>query len=109
LLALLLNVRIEPQSTLAEFAEDLFIVLAERGRWRINPRTAVGKGKRRQRYAESTLDPGGGLVAVNDAAARELWIGDGFRHRKKRPQRGRLAARGSFIWIFSSLTLAFPK
>ena len=58
----------------------------------------MGKGKRRQRYAESTLDPGGGLVAVNDAAARELWIGDGFRHCAH--ARGRHVARLQELFPF---------
>jgi hypothetical protein len=65
----------------AEFAENLFVVLAERWRRRVNARTAVGEGERGDRHAEPTLHSGDGGVAVNDTAGRQLWIGDGFSHR----------------------------
>ena len=43
-------------AALTEFAENLFVVLAECGRRRINLGAAVSEGKSRQRDAEAALD-----------------------------------------------------
>jgi hypothetical protein len=51
-------------------------VLAERWRRRNYAGAAVGEGERREWHAETTLHSGGGGVVVDDAAGRELRVGD---------------------------------
>src|SRR5437899_1401108 len=51
----------------AELGEDFFVVLAERGRGRVDARTAMGEGARRQWHAKPAVDAMTGGVAVNDA------------------------------------------
>src|SRR5215204_4855633 len=65
----------------AELTENLFIVLSERRRRRINSWTSIGEGERRDRHAETTLHSSSSCMAVNDAAGGQLWIRDGFSHR----------------------------
>ena len=52
----------------AELGEDLVVVLAERGRRRVDPGPAMGKGEGGKRDAEPALHAGGAGMAVNDAA-----------------------------------------
>src|SRR5262245_37454471 len=58
----------------ADLREDFLVVLAERGRRRVDARAAMRKGEGGERHAEAALDAGRGGMAVDDAAARELRI-----------------------------------
>src|ERR1700745_891076 len=64
----------------AEAGEVFFVVLAERGRGRVDARTAMGEGERRQRHAKPAVDAMTGGVAVNDAAGRQLRGGERPAH-----------------------------
>src|SRR6516164_4120863 len=75
----------------AELGEDFFVVLAERGRGRVDARTAMGEGERRQWHAKPAVDPMTGGVAVNDAARCQLRIGKRLAHGAH--ARGRHVAR----------------
>src|SRR6266566_7409583 len=51
----------------SEFGENLLVVLAERGRRRIDARPAMGKHEGCERHAEAALYSRDGGVVVNDA------------------------------------------
>ena len=53
----------------AELGENLLIVLAERGRRRLDARAAMREHERRERHAEAAVDTGRAGVAMQDAAA----------------------------------------
>ena len=71
--------------------ENLVIVLAERGRRRVDARAAMREREGRERHAEAALDARAASVAVNDAAGRKLRIGERFAHGAH--ARGRHVAR----------------
>src|SRR5258708_16124787 len=78
----------------AELGEDFFVVLAERRRGRVDARTAMGEGERRQWHAKPAVDLMTRGVAVNDAPRCRLRIGERpapGAHPRGRP-RARLAA-----------------
>src|SRR6266542_2967134 len=52
----------------SEFGENLLVVLAERGRRRIDARPAMGKHEGRERHADPARYSPRRWVAVNDAA-----------------------------------------
>src|SRR5260221_12907183 len=64
----------------AELGEDFFVVLAERGRGRVDARTAMGEGERRQRHAKPAVDPMTGGVAVDGAPRCPLRVGEPPTH-----------------------------
>src|SRR5215471_10138061 len=72
------DARLPPRT--AELGEDFLVVLAERGRGRVDARTTMGEGERGQRHAELAFDPIAAGVAVNDAARRQLRIGERLAH-----------------------------
>ena len=57
-----------------EFLSNLFAMLPERRRRRINAWPAMREGEGRERDAETAFNSGRSGVAVNDAAGRELRI-----------------------------------
>src|SRR6266403_2750683 len=75
----------------AKLGEDFLVVLAERGRGRVDARAAMRKGEGRERHAEAALQSGGGGVAVDDAAGCKLRVGKRLAHGAH--ARGRDVAR----------------
>src|ERR1700756_3662591 len=73
--------RIRRCAKLAEFSENLIIVLAELGRRRIDTWAAMSESECGERHGQFTLDARTCRVAVNDAAAPKLRIGQSFPHR----------------------------
>src|ERR1700730_10721031 len=54
-----------------QFRENFLIVLADRGRRRVDARAVMGEAEGRDRHPETALDARGGSVAVDNAAARD--------------------------------------
>src|SRR6478609_1505008 len=64
----------------AELAQNVFVVLAERGRRGVDAGTAMGEGEGGNGHAESALDSVGGGVAMDDSAGGELRVGKCLPH-----------------------------
>src|SRR5437763_9163397 len=75
----------------AKLAEDFLVVLAERGRGRVDAGAAMCKGEGRERHAKAALKSRGGGMAVDDAAGRKLRVGKRLPHSAH--ARGRDMAR----------------
>ena len=60
--------------------ENLVVVLAERRRRRVDARAAVRELEGRERHAEAALHAVGGGVLVNDAARRDVRVGQRLGH-----------------------------
>src|SRR5829696_9038495 len=64
-----------------ELSQNLLIMLAERGRRRLDARAAMREFERREWDAESARDAGRACVLVDEATRREMRVRDGFAHR----------------------------
>src|SRR5262245_2996737 len=87
----LLFAALRRDDTDAKPGEDFLVVLAKRGRGRVDARPAMGKGERRERHAETALQSRGSGMAVDDAAGRKLRVGQRLAHGAH--ARGRDVAR----------------
>src|ERR1043166_6673148 len=74
-----------------QLSKYFLVVLTERRRRRVNARAAVREGEGGDRHAEAAVGAGHLVVTVDDAAARDLRIGDRFAHAAH--ARGRHVAR----------------
>src|SRR5262249_3410826 len=64
----------------AEFFENLFVVLTERGRRRVDAWAAVRKDKSCERHPEIAVHSVAARVAMDNLAAQELRIGHRLAH-----------------------------
>jgi hypothetical protein len=64
----------------AEFFENFFVVVAKRGRRRVDARAAVRKGKRSERHAETAINSVAACVVMDNSATLELRIGNRLAH-----------------------------
>src|SRR5215831_16014925 len=79
-----------------ELGKDLVVVLAKQGRARVDAGSAMSEGKRGERHAECTVDSGGGRVAMDNTAGRQLLVGKRFSHGPH-PRGGNVARLQEFL------------